>query len=476
MAPDPRPFQNQGIRWLQGRTNALLADVMGLGKSMQALIAAKRIEAKRVLIVAPKSACIGWQREAAKWTSTSLAYLDNKKVPIPEEGWVLAPWSQVTIRTDLLHHRWDVLVVDEAHLGKSSGMAKRMAKRSVAVFGGHAKVRGSWQRTPGLCGRASRRWLLTGTPMPNRPVELYPLLKALRVSWAQCKATFGDRYCRRPNQFSLSGFDYEGAKNLDELWKRLHEDIMLRRTPEMVPGQLPEVDRLVVSLVGDCSGAEALISSEVRRAIEAWSGEDALPAFTEMSEYRRELGLVKAQVCARWAEDWLDGNVGERIVLFCHHRSTCEELRSELWGYNPIVAHGGNASVPRIRQAKVDAFADGASRVFIGSTGACGTGMNGLHRATSVCAFVEQEWTPGEIEQAIGRVRRIDGVGRQCLVYFLVIGGALEEHIMATLAHKSAVQRSVLDVDVDAAAASLDLGAFKHPQVETCFSDLENYL
>ena len=69
----PYPFQTQGIDWLTTRREALLADTMGLGKSMQALCAADKIDAKRVLVIAPKATMTGWAREAKTWVEIGRA-------------------------------------------------------------------------------------------------------------------------------------------------------------------------------------------------------------------------------------------------------------------------------------------------------------------------------------------------------------------------------------------------------------------
>jgi SNF2 family DNA or RNA helicase len=95
---------------------------------------------------------------------------------------------------------------------------------------------------------------------------------------------------------------------------------------------------------------------------------------------------------------------------------------------------------PAERQSKVDAFAkaDGPP-FFVGTTGACGTGLNGLHLRTTMCVFFESEWSPRELDQAEGRVARLGGTtatGELSIAYYLTVPDSLEERIMASVCEK----------------------------------------
>ena len=62
------PHQRTGVDWLASHARGGLFDDMGLGKTVQAAVAADRVGAKRLLVVAPASLCHNWQREVSKWT------------------------------------------------------------------------------------------------------------------------------------------------------------------------------------------------------------------------------------------------------------------------------------------------------------------------------------------------------------------------------------------------------------------------
>jgi hypothetical protein len=209
---------------------------------------------------------------------------------------------------------------------------------------------------------------------------------------------------------------------------------MLRRLPKDVPGELPDLRRQVVELA-DAGGDTAWGKAQSRKG---------LPPLEEMSAYRAELGARKMPAVARWVTDYVtDGGTrsGEKLrplVVFVHHKASAQAIAERLGSLASIIATGDDT--PEERQAKVDAFAqpDGPP-VFIGTSPACGTGMNGLHRRTTVCAFAEGEWSPADIDQAEGRIRRIGGAGGAAalaIAYYLAVADSLEAHIMRVLAEK----------------------------------------
>ena len=104
---------------------------------------------------------------------------------------------------------------------------------------------------------------------------------------------------------------------------------------------------------------------------------------------------------------------------------------------------------PAARQAKVDRFsAQDGPRCFVGTVDACGTGMNGLHLRTTTCCFVECEWTPAQLDQAEGRIRRMGGVEREFAVaYYLTAADCLDAHIIGTVTDKREVIWQALDAD-----------------------------
>lgn len=430
--PKLRAYQEQGARWLAMRDRALIADVMGLGKSAQAVTAAVAINARRVLIVAPLATALGWQREARLWGGPEVTILRRKDGTPEGAGWYFVPWTDLAHRLPslLTAEVWDVVIYDEAHRAKAGSKTQT----GEAAWGRWAKGNGGkWERKPGLVDRATRLWCLTGTPMPNgRPIEAYPMLNALGCRVARSRQRFVERYCYRPNAFAPRGYDNQGALNLGDLNEQM-ADVMLRRTPETVPGELPELLRVHVPIEGrDAGHGDVRVDVDEHGRVSIT--ENGLPAFEAMSRYRAELGRMKVAAVAEWVRDYVtDGNGGSRpLVVFTHHRDVAHSIAAALPEGWAVVATGDDQ--PAERQGKVDQFAaaDGPP-VFVGTAPACGTGMNGLHRRTNVCAFAEGEWSPADLDQAEGRIRRLGGVAGDAVAYYLLVADSLEEHIILTI-------------------------------------------
>ena len=441
-----RPYQDTGVRFLLDRRFALLGDAMGLGKTPQYLRAAAALMANdpaaRVLICAPAATLPGLDREVRAWTGAAPVTLDAAgKVAAPDTGIILIAWTSVQRRVpDLLWGpQFAALILDEAHRVKNPKAAVTRA-----TLGAWRKVDGAWVRSPSLAGHADRVWAATGTPIPNRPIEIQPLLlMAGGLRWA-AKGAFGDRFCKQPNRWSPSGYDLNGARNLDELHDRLtrRDGVLLRRLPEDVPGELPTLTVAVAPLAGvrDAKAIKAagLDPDAIADAVRAG---ETLP-FEELAAYRAAMGEAKTPAVAAWVKDWMESNEDDALVVFVWHRAVAAALAEAIGVDDCFVATGDDA--PDVRQRMVDAFANGERRVFIGSIAACGTGLNGLHRRTTHCAFGEVAWTPGELTQAIGRIRRFGSAAGHATATILVGEDTLEDHILQVIADKIAIANDIL--------------------------------
>lgn len=443
-----RPYQETGRDFLLARRFALLGDEMGLGKTPQSLAACAALLAAdptaRVVFVAPAATLPGLAREVVRWTGETPATLTAKPAPLPSGPRVLlVAWTSLAKRLPDLTSgpRFAVVVLDECHKAKNP-----VAACTKAALGAWRKADGAWVRSPSLVAHADRVWAMTGTPVPNRPIEIQPLLQmAGGLRWAS-RAAFGDRYCRQVNKWAPQGFDYLGAHHLPELNARLRaEGVLLRRLAEDVPGELPTLSVSLVPLSGVKDPAESLgLDCD---AIRAACGEGSTLPFDELAAYRAAMGEAKAPAVAAWVAEWLEANEDGALVVFVWHREVAQAIAAALGEDEkgvPLAFVATGDDKPAARQEMVDAFALGYRRVFIGSIAACGTGLNGLHKRTTVCAFGEVAWTPGELTQAIGRVRRFGSVAEHAQAHILVGADSLEDHILQTIAGKLDTSAAIL--------------------------------
>jgi len=449
------PYQRAGIAYAAARTNTLIGDEMGLGKTIQAAgVINATPSIRKVLVVCPASLKINWERELRKWLVRPLS------IGVANGGWPAT--DVVIVNYDVLRKfdaeikavDWDLAIFDECHYVKNG-----KAQRTQAIFGKWDADAKAWKVAP---IRAARRLFLTGTPILNRPKELWTIVHALdRQGLGANWRGFHVRYCA--GHQTEYGWDIDGASNLPELNSKLRAAFMIRRLKSEVLTELPPKRRQVIVLEPS-KKARALIerqnalaervtqakealqaskASEDPKAFEAAVAalEDASgAAFEEMSALRHEIALAKLPQVIEHVRDALDGSEG-KILLFAHHRDVVEALTKEFSDVGAVKLMGGDSAADK--QARIDRFqSDPSCRVFVGSIKAAGVGIT-LTAATHV-VFAEQDWTPGWNQQAEDRAHRI-GQRESVLIQYVVLDGSLDAHIAQVNVDKAAIADAALD-------------------------------
>lgn len=404
-----RPYQIEGAAFLASRKTALLADEPGLGKSAQAIAACDALGARVVRVVAPASVVENWRREFRKF-STQGRYID-------------AMSYERAVRTP--PDPCDVLIVDESHYCKS-----RNAKRTKAVLGA-------------LAGRADRTFCLSGTPAPNHPAELYPMLAALAPELLPKGGywSFVQRYCKTvDNGF---GIKILGGKNIDELRAKL-QPFMLRRKKTEVAKDLPPLTEAELAVdVGDIDwnvSAFGAVYDDLRGALKAEDPVKALNAVSpHVAKLRRYLGVVKVPPTIDIIADAIDA---EKLVVFCYHKDVAKALVAR---FNSVCVSLLGDTPQGQRMAAVDRFQnDPSCRLFVGQIMAAGTGIT--LTAASRVLVLEPSWVPAENLQAIMRCHRI-GQKDAVLAQYVVLPGTLDEDILRVVRRKSETISQLLDVE-----------------------------
>jgi SNF2 family DNA or RNA helicase len=309
-----------------------------------------------------------------------------------------------------------LLILDEAHYLKNPS-----ALRTRAVLG--AKENGKHPSAPPL--PASRRIFMTGTPIINRPLDLWPMLEAMgtKMNYRQ----YGKRYCGgvlKPIQWSKArkvngkyiparpvkfAWDYTGASNLEELGNALRKHCMIRRLKKDVLKELPAKVRQVIEIDAP-HGESATLRNAVSRMFNSLTeansntGELIKIAFEELSKARLELARHKLPHILTFLKDVLLEEE-EKVVVFAHHREIIDAICADLYKSGiPCVKFDGGMN-DRDKDASVQLFQHGLHRVFVGQIIAAGTGIT--LTAASTVLFAELDWVPGNVIQAEDRCHRI---------------------------------------------------------------------
>jgi SWI/SNF-related matrix-associated actin-dependent regulator 1 of chromatin subfamily A len=453
-------YQRAGIAFGFERPAVLIGDEMGLGKTIQAIgILNACPDLKRVLVVCPASLKLNWKRELDKWCVRKRAILiaDSKTFLPLADGITI-------INYDVLHKHeaeirgteWDALIADEAHYCKNP-----KARRSQMVFGAKATKKEKENGAADIPGiQARKRILLTGTPIANKPVELFPLINYLDpITWGNF-FKFSIRYCAaHQDRF---GWDFTGASNLDELQDKLRSTIMVRRLKKDVLTELPPKRRQVVEFPADTPALRAVARAE----LEAFEGVDDLEAdvelaaasddpnayeaavarlkkgqqacFEGLSELRRETAEAKIKLVIAHLRDAVEAS--GKVVCFAHHKSVVAAIAAEFG--DAAVRLVGDTPMQE-RQDAVDRFQkDPTCSLFIGSIMAAGVGIT--LTAASHVVFCELDWVPGNVSQAEDRCHRI-GQRDSVLVQHLVLESSLD----ATMARRIIAKQEVIDKALD---------------------------
>jgi len=384
--------QRAAARWLLARRGAVLADAMGLGKTLSTLAAARalvRCAGCRLVVVAPTGLHQHWRQEALA-LGLRLELHSWARIPaeLPEAGCLL--------------------LADEAHYAQNLTAQRTQAFLRLAR---HPRLRGIW--------------LLTGTPMKNgRPQQLFPLLAAIGHPLGRDQRAFEERYClgHWREQGGRRLWQAQGASHLPEL-QRLVRPLLLHRSKQHCL-DLPPKQRRCHPLTLPPREA-ARFQAQLDRCVQTYRqraarGEvrrdaEVLAVFTALRQIAsvHKLPLAQALVERLRAE-------GEPVVVFTAFVATAQGLHRALGGDAEAVLLTGAVPAPQ-RQGRVDAFQSGARQLLLATYGTGGLGFT-LHRARHV-VLIERPWTPGDAEQAEDRCHRI-GMGAALTCHWLQLGQA----------------------------------------------------
>ena len=441
------------LRRMRGR--ALLADEVGLGKTIEACLVLKELLLRglvqRALILVPASLVEQWDQELRRKFDLEFAVLKHG-TSWWEEALLLA--SMDTAK--LLRHRdkvaaasYDLVVVDEAHRLKNQ---KTLA----------------WK----FLDRLAPRYLLllTATPVQNDLHELYNLVQLLRPGLLGTYRTFGREFMRRG--------DRRMPQNTGRLATLLGET-MIRTTRASTSIRFPK--RVVTNVLFDLSEAERAIYDQVTRLVrrltqaqkdrrrgaikltlltlqkeigsstfaavptlgKLLARETPGPARTELEALLREARAVDAnskfEGIAR-----LVGSSREKLVIFTQFRATLEFLARSLrgLGIKTSVFHG--ALSLREKEEAIAQFRD-RSRVLV-STEAGGEGRN--LQFCHVLVNYDLPWNPMRIEQRIGRLHRL-GQTHDVHVFNFTARNTVEAYVLEIVHEKINLFRTVIgDLDM----------------------------
>lgn len=430
--PAAFPYQKEVVYDIEDFNGRSLCSLdMGLGKTLISLwlLKRERIDSFPAIVVCPASIKYQWEREAIRVgirptvLEGQKAFKEGRKMDVPRltiiNYDILRFWLPV-----LLKRKFKTIIFDECQY-----LLNRRSQRTKACT---------------ALGRVAKHVIaLSGTPLVNRPAELWPTLHILRPDIYSSFWSFAQRFCK-PRRTPW-GWSYDGASNLDILHSTLRRTCMVRRLKTEVLKDLPEKMRCVVPVeISDRKEYELarddfmgwLKQRQADRVVSASRAQQ----LTQIGYLLRLCAKLKFRAVAEWCNKFLD-ETDEKLVIFAVHTKMIEALNRRVEGNRHVIVDGSVTG--RDRKIAVDQFQrDPRTRVFIGNIKAAGVGLN-LTAANTV-AFAELYWRPGDHTQAEDRCHRI-GTVKTVWAYYLTAANTIEEKLAKIIQEKQQVIRTVLD-------------------------------
>ena len=283
---------------------------------------------------------------------------------------------------------------------------------------------------------------LSGTPIKNRPAEIYNGVRLVDPMILPEPWPFYKKFCGLVhNGF---GWDWSGATNTKELHEILTESIMIRRLKEEVLPELPPKTRAFVPMPLDNRSEYTIAEDDFIEYLKAKKGLATAQRAEKAShlvqvESLKQLAVEgKIKHCIKWIEDFLE--VEKKLVVFCVHRNVASELMNHF--KDTAVKIVGGMSAHQKDDSVVRFQTDDKIQLFVGNIEAAGEVIT--LTAASHVAFIELPWTPGGLVQAEDRCHRI-GQDDNVTVHFLLAQDTIDEKMAKLLDRKAGIINAVLD-------------------------------
>ena len=399
------PYQKETVSAVvhKYRGRCLLAHEMGLGKTVQA-IALMQHYGSPVLVLCPAFLKLNWKREISKWApsvdATIVSYDSMRTNP---------PGSM-----NGSMNAWKLVVADESHYIKHLNSQRTQAALPYIMQCDHAL-------------------LLSGTPCPNRPEELFAPLCALRPSIVGSFQCFAKRYCNaRKTRFC--NFDTTGHCRQGELSWLLRRAFMLRKTKDEVKLQLPPKNQIEVHVESSDKTALCRIAELSEQM------EDASPLAVKVlvGESFRATCRAKLDVVSRYC---VAQATRVPTVVFAHHRDMLDRLQSAAEDNNLNCVRIDGSTSQSHRQQIVDAVQRKEFDIACFSMAATGVGLT--LTAVSEVIFAELPWNPAVLRQCEDRVYRI-GQESPCFIRYIMCNDTLDDYVWKKIYKKERVSRAIV--------------------------------
>ena len=429
----PRDYQVDGICFHLSNKLVINGSDMGLGKTAQSLLAVECGELFPCLVICPSSVKYNWSKEWDKW-------LEGRLISEIESSSKINNWSSdvVVINYDIVGKKdgmrvvlkfpeiglinWKSIIIDESHKLKNP---KSIRSMSINL----------------LTKKCENIYLLTGTPILNRPNELINQLNTIR----KFKPLFGDwmsfirKFCNAKK--TPFGWDTSGASNLPELYSIMKQNTYFRVETKDVLQSLPEYQESVLTFKINNKKkykdavCDLILYLKKNKGVEAAERAESAQHLVMLMTLRQLSSLGKLKEIEEWLEDYLEAT-DRNILVFGIFKESLRQLSEK---FNSKLIDGSTSS--KKKQEIIDGLTK-RDRMLFGNISSLGTGTDGLQAYYQDVLFIDQPDRPGDIDQAIKRVNR-DGQKHSTNVYHAICDSTIDKDIYDMILKKREVTEAV---------------------------------
>ena len=439
--------------------NAILADEVGLGKTIEAGLIMKELllrgEINSILIISPKSLLSQWKTEMYEKFGETFSVANNHKVDLKSANRIICSHNLMARKIEEFASRtWDLIVVDEAHTFRNA----------------HSKGRGCLADL-----RKNHLLLLTATPLCNRLTDLYSIVDLIQPGILDSERSFVSRFAEdaRSRVVKPEGA-YQLRQNLREVMCRTRreqtgvpftkryvdsrtlephesERIFIDKATQYLRDLYKNSFRTIETLMAEnptrkfsvsqsnailvfqaialqqsfSSSPEASIESLVKRQLR-------FPSETQATSKLIELAKQVQSSKIKLLKEVLREIPNEQAIIFCLRRITARKLKEVLGQeFGEAAVYLGNMTQNE-RDQVISAFKKGQIKYLI-ATDSAAEGLN----LQNCCVLFNYDlhWNPMKIEQRIGRIHRYKQE-RDVTVFNLSIKDTIDDYVLHILYQK----------------------------------------
>ena len=482
-----KTLQKEGIKFLLANRKCILADSMGCGKTIQSIIAAMASNSKKILIITTASLKTNWKRELTIYNDEKdIQILQGSKDEICDKKYVIANYDilinyyevptetvyeteyvynengkREVIRKPVMVKSKDGQLVEKQKKSTRKDVIEECLKNSPLFLNKFDCV--IIDEAQKLSNNSSNRYkviddflkrakpnyvfLLTGTPLTNKPINLYYILKLIDAPITRDYRYFIKRYCDAKTFRLKTGKEVttiNGASNLEELREKIKHLYIRRLLTEMTD----MVDKNIITKTYDLTESQRV---EYERLWQEYLDAQTEQGNEDSEQYRQLVeGILVRQYLAKQMVDntikLVDNMLeeGGKVIIVCTFSEEIAMFKN--YYKKKCVVYDGKMTAKAKDKAEQAFNNDKNVRVFIGQILAAGVGLNLV--VANKMVFNSYSWVAADNAQIEDRIYRLTQKNDVTCVYQL-FNDSISKHMYDTVVGKKNMMDTIIKSEIN---------------------------